>query len=513
MKRFSLTFLLFGLLLNAAAQQWEFDFGEVGRKASMQNGILDSKGKNFLVGFMSNDAENEVAYNYPYFMRLDADGNCENVYLESDSYRNQIASCCVQLENGNYFIVCEEKDTINSYSYPLPIHTQFEIIILNQDLDIVSERRYAIDAVANSFEVGQLLLDDDGSVVLCGSYIVFLPNWNFLWPVFYRFDEEGNVLACRYAQPDEQSDEYRLHCFDCHQLMKHPQSDGYLIFGTGASGATAMMFYDRQFNYVDDIEIEIEHGHPILNDFAYSDLWLSEDEMLLLGSISGAFSLRYYTLGLLRMKTDGTIIQCDTLVQKADTNTMAVNNHSMVCINDTTIFGAYYAFDDACYPVYSGLCLFDRDMELLGSRFFTEEENFNKTSMCLLPTSDGGCILLMRNISLYPDKPTGKIVKMRREDFNPIPCGVHKVPKQEMQASVFPNPAKDEVHFDITALPQDGENRICITDNLGRARMSRSIRGEGNVLTVGVSSLEPGVYAYVIYNSQNELLKGKFVKE
>lgn len=513
MRRLTLTFVLFGLLLNAAAQQWVLDYGEIGYAAALNGGVLDSKGNNFMVGFMGRIIRNEVPYRYPYVLRTDAFENHESRCFEEDCFRNIIPVRCIQLNNGNYFIACEEIDTVPNIYNPQPIHSHFEIIILNQDLDIVSERRYAIDAVANSFEVGQLLLDDDGSVVLCGSYIVYQSNWYPYRPVFYRFDEEGNILAYRYAQPDEQSDEYRLWLFECHQLMKHPQSDGYLIIGEGAWGATAMIFYDREFNYVDDIEIEKETGHPFFDMYAHSDFWFSDDEMLLLGSFLSSFSQRYQTLGLLRLKTDGSIVQYDTLCQRVDTTIMVVNNHGMVYINDTTIFGAYYAFDDACYPVYSGLCLFDSDMELLGNVFFDEEEYCDFGAYFSLPTSDGCCIVSMSDWSTNPDKPTGKIVKMRREDFSPIPCGVHKVPKQQVQALAFPNPARDEVHFDISALPQEDENHICITDNLGRTRMNRIIRGEGNLLTVGVSSLEPGVYAYTIYNSKQELLKGKFVKE
>ncbi len=39
------------------------------------------------------------------------------------------------------------------------------------------------------------------------------------------------------------------------------------------------------------------------------------------------------------------------------------------------------------------------------------------------------------------------------------------------------------------------------------------IRGQGNVLTVGVGGLPAGVYAYRIYNAENTVLQGKFVKE
>lgn len=507
MKRMTLIFALLGLMLNAAAQQWVLDYGEVGEKTVLYNGFLDSKGINFMVGAKWNVVENEIICYYPFFMTTDADGNCESKVLEDEIHRNQVPFRCIQLKNGNYFVACRVLEEESGY------YKHLAILVLNSDMDIIVERNYAIDSIADTFRIGQLLVDEDGSIVLCGSYAIYYSNWFPYRPAFYRFDEEGNILACRYAQPDEQGGEHRLWLFECHQLMKHPQSDGYLIIGKGASGATAMIFYDRQFNYVDDIEIEIEHGHPLLDEYAHSDLWLSDDEMLLLGSINGGLTQRYQMLGLLRLKTDGTIVQCDTLCQRIDTNIMVGNNHGMVCINDTTIFGAYYAYDYALYPVHSGICLFDRDMELLGNKFLIEDDFCDFCSMFMLPTSDNGCLLSLNNLGILPDKPTGKIVKMRREDFNPIPCGVHKVPKQEMQASAFPNPTKDEVHFDISALPRDGENRICITDNLGRVRMSRIIRGEGNLLTVGVSSLEPGVYAYVIYNSQNELLKGKFVKE
>ena len=106
-----------------------------------------------------------------------------------------------------------------------------------------------------------------------------------------------------------------------------------------------------------------------------------------------------------------------------------------------------------------------------------------------------------------------KILKFSREDFNPIPCSVSKIPKEQLQALAFPNPASDEIHFDISGLPTGKENRISISDAMGRTVMSRIIRGEGNILTLGVSSLPSGIYTYRIYNAENEIVSGKFVKE
>ena len=102
---------------------------------------------------------------------------------------------------------------------------------------------------------------------------------------------------------------------------------------------------------------------------------------------------------------------------------------------------------------------------------------------------------------------------MSREDFNPIPCSVSKIPKEQLEALAFPNPASDEIHFDISSLPVGKEHRISISDAMGRLVMSRIIRGEGNVLTVGIADFKPGFYTYCIFNSQATVVNGKFVKE
>ena len=103
--------------------------------------------------------------------------------------------------------------------------------------------------------------------------------------------------------------------------------------------------------------------------------------------------------------------------------------------------------------------------------------------------------------------------KYSREDFNPIPCSVKDVPKEQIKATAFPNPASDEIHFDISSLPVGKEHRISISDVMGRLVMSRIIRGEGNVLTVGISGFKSGIYTCQIYNAEKEIVGGKFVIE
>ena len=106
-----------------------------------------------------------------------------------------------------------------------------------------------------------------------------------------------------------------------------------------------------------------------------------------------------------------------------------------------------------------------------------------------------------------------KVMKLTREEMNPISTAIKELPVAEMQGMAYPNPARDELNIDISGLASLEGCRISITDALGRPCLDRFIRGEGNVLTVGVSGLKAGVYGYRVYCEDGELLKGKWIKE
>uniref|UniRef100_UPI00359F6C9A T9SS type A sorting domain-containing protein n=1 Tax=Prevotella heparinolytica TaxID=28113 RepID=UPI00359F6C9A len=186
---------------------------------------------------------------------------------------------------------------------------------------------------------------------------------------------------------------------------------------------------------------------------------------------------------------------------------------SMATVNDTTMYGCYYTWYYLGDNHRTGLCLFDRDMEILGGRFFDEDEYYKYAPQFVLPCSDGGCLLVMDGGEFLSQYKASKVMKLTRAEMNPIPASVKEMPAAALQGKAFPNPAKEELNIDISGLPENKEHRIGITDALGRPRVDRIIRGQGNVLTVGVGGLPAGVYAYRIYNAENTVLQGKFVKE
>ena len=187
----------------------------------------------------------------------------------------------------------------------------------------------------------------------------------------------------------------------------------------------------------------------------------------------------------------------------------------MAYVNDTTIYGAYYQWDRDWVggPSITRLCLFNTDDELLGLIKIASDETDHYDPSGILPTPEGGCIIAVNEFHDIADiYRKGKVIKLSREDFNPIPWSVKEVPQEALKALAFPNPAKEELHIDISGLPENKEHRIQITDALGHVCMSRIIRGSGNLLTVGVSSFSPGVYTYLIYNDENKVITGKFIK-
>ena len=186
----------------------------------------------------------------------------------------------------------------------------------------------------------------------------------------------------------------------------------------------------------------------------------------------------------------------------------------MAYYNDTTIYGAIDCKWYLAGPSITRICLVDTEMEVLGLKEITTEACDYYAPGSILSTPDGGCIIsVMEHYEFGENHVKGKIIKLSREDFNPIPCSVKEVPQEAIKALAYPNPAKDELNIDISGLPENEKHRIQITDALGHICMDRIIRGEGNVLTVGVANLPAGMYTYQIYNDKKTLSSGKFVKE
>jgi hypothetical protein len=214
--------------------------------------------------------------------------------------------------------------------------------------------------------------------------------------------------------------------------------------GVGRNGNPSLICYDHDFNYISNIWMQNDH---ILLFTQYSSCcWLSDDDLLVFGTLSPNDNLSR-SIALLDVKLSGGVPRLDTiLAEPVLPYRIASNKYNCATfVNDTTIYGSYYSSENLNGPDFPSICLFDKDMEILGNKVLLDEEYTNHPSYFILPQNNGGCILVTL-YTLSNHMTQGKLIKMNREDFNPIPAEVKELPQETIK--VYPNPTNGTVTID-----------------------------------------------------------------
>jgi len=504
MKRIFLSmFLLVLSTISYSQDYWEMDINDTTGVMYVFSGLNDN-GDAIMVGGSGPDLNHII----PMFAKLSKDYEFTKVNYGEEVIGHYLTDV-VMLPNGNYFAIGTMKEQDLEHSYAL------EIMIVDKDMNLVTSKVYEKDSIVSYYRNRnpRLFLDDDGTVVASCSFVSSDPDITGERSYMMRFDENANMIHSRYnlSNGGWGDRESRLTSYICSQILKDPQTGGLIFLATGGNGVTsAVLFYDNDFNYVSDFTI-LDGYKPMFSEACYSDLWLSDEELLVIGSATSAVdSVGNPHVGLARINLDGSSPYHIPVCPSTDTIMKTSVTRTMKFVNDSTIYGIFEIYRTAVAPYYTGVCLFSRDMEVLGSIRLLDEEHKNLCPQIIMSYEDDGCLVeVIRN----KQTTSNKLIKFSREDFNPIPCSVKEVTKERLKATAFPNPTYGELNIDISNLPGDTENRVSITDMQGVVRMSRIIRGDGNLLTIDASSLEAGSYVYSVFNSESEILKGKFVKK
>ena len=495
MKRYFLTLLVTIVSMVANAQQWEIDFEGIGNYSPLRTGIINDKGEAVIMGECGTDN----SHYYPMIMRVTPDGEYDYRVFDTIGI-NVSPTHIVQQDNGTYFAsaVVQPDD--------LGVGVNVVFLVLDSELNIVSMKSYEQPEMVLGLRGGRLMLDDDGTVVFSCAYWYQSTYGQRTRPCFYRFDMNADTLSCSYVTGTS-SDGY-----DCYQLLQKPDDDGFVVLCARLNNKCSLLIYDHEFNYMDGFILSPAYRQSF--EHAYSDHWISNDKLLIMGDMWQYEEYNRWNIGMAEVSLDGTFDRWDRVYHKQDTAIQSSSDRCIAYVNDTTIYGGAWFYRTAGGESHGSVCLYDSDMELLGRKEFVEPEYGDKASCrFILPTVDGGCLAGLLTYFYNNGHRSSKLIKMGREDFNPIPCSVKEVPQEVIKVLAYPNPAKDELNIDISGLPEHNEHRIQITDALGHICLDRIIRSEGNVLTVGVSGLKAGVYVYSIYNAEKEIARNKFIKE
>ena len=502
MKRYFLTLLAVIVSMAANAQQWEIECDYLGNYSFLRTGIVNDQGEAVIMGECGSDNN----HFFPMVMRVTEDGEYD--YRVFDTIEGNVRPThIVQLANGTYFASAVIQPD------ELGVGEDIVFLILDSDFNILNVKNYEEPEMVLGFSKGgQLMLDDDGTVVFSCGYQYQDTYGQQAKPCFYRFDMNADTLSCRFVTAELPHPEATMFAYDCYKLLQNPNNDGIVVICAGLNNKNSLLMYDHDFNYEDGFILSPAFRESFV--YSYSDHWLSDNRLLLMGDMKPNGEYTKWTIGMAEVGLDGTFDRWDRVYYKQDTAIQA-SNYCMAYVNDSTIYGGAWFYITAGGESHSSVCLYDTDMEMLGRKEFVEPE-YGDYSSCrfVLPMLDGGCLVGISRYYLNSGSSYryGKLIKMNREDFNPIPCSVKELPQETIKTLAYPNPAKDELNIDISGLPEHNEHRIQITDALGHICMDRVIRGEGNVLTLGVSGLKAGIYVYSIYNAKKEIARNKFIK-
>ena len=480
------------------AQQWETILSDT---VSISSGFINEDNTMELVGYSGN---------YGAYFRVFGDGHYETTTFPAPEGKKLVLQTLTPLDNGGYFV------SGRIMNNRLNDSGELKIMILDGDLNVVKEQTLQVVEGFLGFTDGAAAMDDDGTIVLLKTARREMPNYQGGYEsrgVLFRFTQSGDSLDCRYLLADPPDPICYIHQIKSQKLMNDPYSDQIIGVCAGRNGVQSLLYFDYDFNLTNDFQID-DISLPELTSGKYVTephvgYWYNANEMLLAATQKDPdHYVNHPHLLVGKMNREGEIIE-KAEINKPDTLFYAYGG--MAYANDSTVYVSTRCHTVSWLdPFYPCLYLVSTELEVLGKVELWDELDYYPQAV--FPTSDGGCVFFIIGDQLWIE-PVQKIIRFSREDFNPIPCSVKEVPQEAIKALAYPNPAKDELNIDISGLPENKEHRIQITDALGHICMDRIIRGEGNVLTVGVASLPAGMYTYQIYNDKKTLSSGKFVKE
>lgn len=496
--RLLLSFILSFVAVNLTAQSWTMFYeGENGFDYSWLNqGVTDNMGNTVFVG----TSGPSVNSRYAFIMSIRPDGTYVTKACVEESVETATLASIIVLPNGNYFTTGVKETTEGPF---------FDVIVFDSDLNIVAERQYAPEGKGEDFCGNtQSVLDCNGNIVSTAVQKYGIQGYAaYHSGMLYRFTPEGDTIQHRDLYSEESPLNMGFTDYFCAFNLFYDCDQNELLYcGKGLHNCGSLEYFDEDFTLVRAYKLEVSNSdtcYAISGGSTQCHLKSFNEDLII-------FDEDNRDLYATKISFEGDFDQRIVLRPMVDT----IEDPALACCMAEMLDGNlcyYYDWHTVTYD--SGIqCayLINDDLEIVGS--YSDDSGIRAYPRCIASTNDGGCIMVSDSMTLLNQtRIIPYFIKLMPDDFTMVPLSVQEDHTNNSQGA-YPNPAKDFVNISI----QDIENpnlNIRIWDATGRIMTDRKVTGKGNTIVVDISQLKPSIYFYSIYNTQKELLKGKFVKE
>lgn len=503
MKRllFTISFSLF--CIHLPAQEWVISYiGEyLYGFTTLVSGFIDEDGVTFLAGREGIEEYTSDAL----LMRVEPNGTHSEFKYLKEGYHSK-ATCIIEMNDHNLFVAGNMSDEFDDY---------IMVLILDKQLNLLREYRYEKEVEALSFRDCKATLDSHNHVIVATGVVQENEyDGTDIHGLFLKFTYQGDLVSRRYLIEDYPHPLYFIMDFRLRQMWYKEESETLLCLATGYGGVLSFVTYDSAFNYVEEHPIwrdEIDRSdHTINREDSYTDHWYTEEEALFYFSRG---DYEHNKLRIAKVNTQGEILDFICLNERTDTIDDAAMQRCMATINDSTV---YFFFHYHTIPLYPGIgCVYqlNEQQEIVGRHI--DDDHACYQSRLILPTEDDGCILVYDSCRNYfmPNIKHPVIKKLTPADFEQVYLSATEHPiEPSSNQGPYPNPADNLINIPLCG--DAGEKCRCrIIDAKGLIVTDRIVSGADKFIQFDISGLKPGVYQYLLYESDKILAKEKFIKK
>lgn len=445
----------------------------------VNNGAIDHEGNAILVGQIG---EYYTGLLDGFVLKVFPDGSYVTKQFELPDFNSSL-NAVVVLDNGNYMVLGSKGVSDNAF-----YRNYFWVIILDQELEVVSEKSYEInDYYTGISATMKAVLVNEGNVAVVGLVNEKINEVQYFSDyLLCKLTQEGDTLLNRYYHYPFGQLPY--------ELMQIPESNELMLLGyrITTNAIQSLIILDAEMEIVNSYSFQASTLSRRLN----AAKWLNETDFLMAGTRQ--FQNERYIdnyIAVFRMNTSAQLFE-ELVLSVPDTSIYRAWNKSITEANDSTIYVAgFQAFASNTTPNAVYLFLIDSQMNLLGSKgFFIGDAQYQVNGV--LPMHDDGCLMYISKNRINDQGILERdiyIRKLLREDFEII-TKVKDQPLSKPDGKAWPNPADDLLNISLNGLEAGQDFRLRIYNTAGQKYLDKALTATGNSVQCRIDVLPPGTY-------------------